>query len=71
MGKLYVVGIGPGSLEHITIKAKKSIRGKWYNSRLFKIYRLCKTSYRRKRNIYNRNEERRRKMPKGIRFKQR
>ncbi len=23
MGKLYVVGIGPGSLEHITIKAKK------------------------------------------------
>ncbi|EJE7236471.1 precorrin-3B C(17)-methyltransferase [Clostridium sporogenes] len=23
MGKLYVVGIGPGSLEHITVKAKK------------------------------------------------
>ena len=25
MGKLYVVGIGPGGLEHMTIKAKEAI----------------------------------------------
>ena len=25
MGKLYVIGIGPGGLEHMTLKAKKAI----------------------------------------------
>ena len=25
MGKLYVIGIGPGGLEHMTLKAKKAL----------------------------------------------
>ena len=46
MGKLYVIGIGPGGLDHMTLKAKEA-RKKWCNSWIYKVYRYDKTSYRR------------------------
>ena len=42
MAKLYVVGIGPGGLEHMTYKAVEVIKKSQSNSGLYPIYRLSR-----------------------------
>lgn len=38
MAKLYVIGIGPGGIDHMTIKAVETIKKMRYYSRIYSIY---------------------------------
>ena len=67
MGKLYVIGIGPGGLTHMTIRAMEAIKESDIVVGYNKYIDMIKPLLDGKGNIFYRYEGRRRAMPKGTR----